>query len=720
MSTAFTAFPWAVTGGISTRTAPARGFDHGICARDFGAIGDGFTHPLSGVFATLAAAQAVYPLATALTQEFDEVAIQAAISYAYNNRVSLVELGYGNFKTTGPIFQDADGNLSVNVNAPTKFSFSLAVRGAGGVNGDGWGTRITPATNDYVVWWIGPGQGNRLSGVNIMAAQIDLSRAHLPTTGCGIAISGGSGGASRTYVEYCWVQHLHMGFAVGHNVDALADSNFFLGCNADDCYYGYNFQQTQNYINTMVHCNAGNCKYAVYSVLGKAVNIYGGNLSAVHLLSAKFTIGTVTTLTVTAWNNITFDVTVSSPDVYLGYGDYDAFCLKTTNFGLIPLLYVSYNSGTDVLRLKIDPNWTDAEFGYGVDISTTTAIQADIQACTTLYCAERAFTCVGVGIHIYGVHLENPVSLTTFIVSGAGFAGDTICTVENLYCNYSPAGDQWKNDASLDQLYYLQQCFPFIESEDVPIVLRGCNFADSTYGFLIRANANQVIRIENAGNLGSPKTQVYGNYPDLMDSNVLQTRGRGAGKYDTNYFFSADNAGGGSVGTNRQWKTNSLGQAPYWGYFPEPGCNPIITSTQLSALTSSPGTIGTYVAICGGIPYRVWDPITSVDSSSKLFAVSSHYGITYGQNLTSTTWTYKGGSNCLYISSDKIGLMQEGLVVSPNNTDWYVIRGVFRDNLNYVTACHWANDQVPYLAGASSTVLSSGTLYQQPFAITRY
>jgi hypothetical protein len=47
----------------------------------FGAIGDGTSHPLSERFATLAAAQAVYPHATALTDEIDWAAWQGAIDY---------------------------------------------------------------------------------------------------------------------------------------------------------------------------------------------------------------------------------------------------------------------------------------------------------------------------------------------------------------------------------------------------------------------------------------------------------------------------------------------------------------------------------------------------------------------------------------------------------------------------------------------------------------
>jgi len=49
---------------------------------DFGAIGDGQSHPLSEKFATLAEAQAKYPHATSLSDEIDWCAIQGAIDYA--------------------------------------------------------------------------------------------------------------------------------------------------------------------------------------------------------------------------------------------------------------------------------------------------------------------------------------------------------------------------------------------------------------------------------------------------------------------------------------------------------------------------------------------------------------------------------------------------------------------------------------------------------------
>jgi parallel beta-helix repeat protein len=71
---------YTATGAITSRSAQDRAADT-VRVRDFGAVFDGNSHPLSATFATLAAAQAVYPHAVALSDEIDGVAIQSAINH---------------------------------------------------------------------------------------------------------------------------------------------------------------------------------------------------------------------------------------------------------------------------------------------------------------------------------------------------------------------------------------------------------------------------------------------------------------------------------------------------------------------------------------------------------------------------------------------------------------------------------------------------------------
>lgn len=63
----------------------------------FGAIGDGASHPLSERFASLGAAQAVYPHATSLSNQIDWCAIQAAINAASTATGGVVFLPVGTF-----------------------------------------------------------------------------------------------------------------------------------------------------------------------------------------------------------------------------------------------------------------------------------------------------------------------------------------------------------------------------------------------------------------------------------------------------------------------------------------------------------------------------------------------------------------------------------------------------------------------------------------------
>jgi hypothetical protein len=74
-----------LTASLTTaQTANGRWFtlcEDEISPEMFGAIGDGGSHPASGLYASLAALQALYPFAVSLTQEMDWLAWQAALNH---------------------------------------------------------------------------------------------------------------------------------------------------------------------------------------------------------------------------------------------------------------------------------------------------------------------------------------------------------------------------------------------------------------------------------------------------------------------------------------------------------------------------------------------------------------------------------------------------------------------------------------------------------------
>jgi hypothetical protein len=83
-----------------------------VTAADFGAVADGTSHPLSSVYATLGAAQAVYPHATALTDEIDWCAVQAALNYVQARSFGgLVRCGAGEYMINRPLTVVTGGGL---------------------------------------------------------------------------------------------------------------------------------------------------------------------------------------------------------------------------------------------------------------------------------------------------------------------------------------------------------------------------------------------------------------------------------------------------------------------------------------------------------------------------------------------------------------------------------------------------------------------------------
>lgn len=75
----------------------------------YGAIGDGTSHPLSERYASLAAAQAVYPHATALTQTIDWAAIQACSNAATPGDMIHLGNGYDYYCNDSLTFADGIG-----------------------------------------------------------------------------------------------------------------------------------------------------------------------------------------------------------------------------------------------------------------------------------------------------------------------------------------------------------------------------------------------------------------------------------------------------------------------------------------------------------------------------------------------------------------------------------------------------------------------------------
>lgn len=133
------------TGSITARTLADR-FAASKDVRDFGAVWDGSSHPLSGYYGTLAAAQAVYPHATALTNEIDWAATQAAVNaLAVTGGDVVLPQGVGLFDQTLVLGDGTSSSKSTRVGIRLR-----SVAGAGGSSDRAEYT--TPGEGCRVLW----------------------------------------------------------------------------------------------------------------------------------------------------------------------------------------------------------------------------------------------------------------------------------------------------------------------------------------------------------------------------------------------------------------------------------------------------------------------------------------------------------------------------------------------------------------------------------------
>jgi hypothetical protein len=108
--------------------------------RDYGAIGDGASHPLSDHYGTLAAAQRFYPPATSLSDEVDWAALQTAVNAATaagGGRIHVPHASAGyeiGSKTvtiggSGVVFEAEDGGTYLRYSG-TDYALSFSITGA--------------------------------------------------------------------------------------------------------------------------------------------------------------------------------------------------------------------------------------------------------------------------------------------------------------------------------------------------------------------------------------------------------------------------------------------------------------------------------------------------------------------------------------------------------------------------------------------------------------
>lgn len=765
--------PYAATGGTSARTPANRAVDAGVNILEFGADPTGVSDSAA--------------------------AIQAAIDYSVNSQgFRKVYCPEGVYKTTLPIFLDApnslrgtasawSGGTTYAINAivkrsgvpfislqnsntnndplsdlgtsdpvwwatttatpsPASFNGSFSFEGSLGLspgsNNDA-GCIFQPTFTNAEAFWVGPGNGNVVENLHVIGSN-QGTRCNYPTRGVGIAIAGGSSGASRTKLVNVGVYNFYYGVKVSAtSFDALADSNTIEKANISNVCLGVVYNHTQAFINDILHSNIS-ANEAVVANLGTGVNIYGGNYTAYeNSLANAFAVSGCGTSTTN--NTITLTCTVTSPDSYLTNTRcasntqcvYNAFAVKTADFGIVPLVITGYSSGTITLQTGANApsvgaininNWWNM---YGNTLPST--LQTELAAATTLYASEMVTTFWGNHIHVAGIHIENFGVPTQLIRSSTNFGGTSPNIIENILFNYDPSLPPGASPSGSQlAVHYIQQSFPFIYADGTaPIAFHGMASATITDDLIIDVGRIEQFSWSGNGHVNWPfgfRSSVVGaNATFSSGYTSVNTAGLGSGELDTPVTAATQSF-------SDLYRSSGWGLAPYWGFRPAPYSRPCLTPSQITTLNGTlPAITNTgsgasitytvsYPLMWGGQQYQACDWNSPAHNS----VVSSHKFYSYGQNLTTTnvpnlSWTLKRQSPALVLNVEALRLMFPGLglTLTCNSLTKAAIVTEVHINAGYVMLMDGDQDGSPYLMDFGQDC--SGTTIGQPsYVLTQF
>lgn len=224
-----------------------------ICVRATGAIGDGQFHPLSEHFPNLAAARAIYPGATSLSDSLDGAAIQAAIDQAARLGAAL------------------QSRWRVHI-PPGRYRLSHSIRLPNNVilAGDGIGVSIID------------NQNTPLASPLIVNAEPNVASMSIRD----LSLHGGTHGVRINVIAYVEeYEFLRVGFQMQSNknfeCNRLLQIGSFTGCTFAKAPYGVFVADWTTNVATFLDCRFEDHTRASLHLIGaEAINIFGGRFES--------------------------------------------------------------------------------------------------------------------------------------------------------------------------------------------------------------------------------------------------------------------------------------------------------------------------------------------------------------------------------------------------------------------------------------------------------
>lgn len=695
-------------------------------------------------------------------------AVNAVVSYNANNPadtlhatpwVSLQSSNLNNAPVANSAFW---APFFVYIAGGASYNFGYSFNGNYGLPGN-QGCNLNISFDNGVFFWIGPGNGMLLQGVNLQGSNPNSRyRGQYPASGAGVCVSSGSGGANRTRIENTGVGQINQPFMTGCN--AILNSNLngtviasqaALGAEtswrrvfAANCFQFLTIGASQNDVSN-VYESSDQCTQHYRTMNGPGIHVSDSNPSNPFGANNTFAISAPTGTGFSGGignfqyffnTTITFPVPsdicgaspgcLSCPASAANTGNcvYGGWTMALPHYGIVPLIMLGYNSSTHAATFVTTVAWGVNMFGGTTNATLTTDILTEIGAVTTLYASEIGQTFVGQGIQATHLHIEQGICTTFFTDGNGGFKSEIANIFDHIRFNY----DIGMPGGGVLPYQYCQAAWPFIDAASLGGP-SNFEFRNPTIG-----QASRTVNID----LGTGSSQIRcafkgvdrgGASPWVMQNPSLRIQGgwgynhQGLGcEWDSTPFYPSSNA---------EFIQDTLGM-PQMGWGPSPYSRPRIVNQWLT-LWQNVGTtnINTYPQPFGTWLYDVADNNPNPLVPTKIVQ-SLHGFYSYGQVLNAASvggsgvsWALKGGSCVVLIDNTTAAAMFPGLgiLLTTNAGPYhYVVSGVY-PGISLDGGTHGAymtiRDQIISNAqcnatGVSGTVYTGTSIGQDPYVLS--
>ena len=323
----------------------------------------------------------------------------------------------------------------------------------------------------------------------------------------------------------------------------------------------------------------------------------------------------------------------------------------------------SYNELTNLATFEIYAPWIYENYGLsGAGCCALNVINADIQANTIVYAAERVRVAQGSGIYLNGPHIENFGACTTLFDGTESWGGQVSNEIKAPYFNTDISWSVSPGDLSnYESQAYCQQSFPYIYMEGgtnggspQSLSLEGGNWNAAVNPIIFdiapssRLSGSQL----GLGRFNVRVDSVSGSFPhgEFEVASGLATPARGGGQWDDDYFLPA------GMYQNALLTAGEL-TTDFCGFEPCPWTIPNLSTTLYGMVATGSKTFNGYIDNGTGTGTTSGTTMTVTSAPSNIIGpgnVITGSGVTAGTTISYQISGTTGGVGTYAVNNSQL------------------------------------------------------------------